>query len=423
LVASEENWEDGCEAVATHEEPGTREFPVRDLAVVDGTRALGRDAARAIPWPVRVAAALSWRLLLIIAAVGVVAWILGQLAPVTVPVGIALLASGLFAPLVERLVRWRVPRGLATMIAIIVGFAVVGGVFTLIISTVLANLPQLQGQLAASLDTINNWLQHGPLRLSQAQLQRLLNDATNTIKGNTSELPTRALSTAAAVGSILTETLLTLFTLIFFLYGGAQVWRFALRIIPGGIRDQVDVAGRRGFASLVAYVRATVAVAVVDASCIGVGIWVVGVPLAAPLAALIFIGAFVPIIGAVIAGVVAVLVALVAKGFLAAVVVVAILVGVMQLEGHVLQPFLLGRAVRLHPLGVVIAIALGVEIAGIIGALLGVPLLAVIKSAIGSLLHDPELEPSRVNPMRPASARPSPDQPHTVDPETPGSKD
>jgi predicted PurR-regulated permease PerM len=147
--------------VATHEEPGTREFPVRDLAVVDGTRALGRDAARAIPWPVRVAAALSWRLLLIIAAVGVVAWILGQLAPVTVPVGIALLASGLFAPLVERLVRWRVPRGLATMIAIIVGFAVVGGVFTLIISTVLANLPQLQGQLAASLDTINNWLQHG----------------------------------------------------------------------------------------------------------------------------------------------------------------------------------------------------------------------------------------------------------------------
>jgi predicted PurR-regulated permease PerM len=280
-----------------------------------------------------VAAALSWRLLLIIAAVGVVAWILGQLAPVTVPVGIALLASGLFAPLVERLVRWRVPRGLATMIAIIVGFAVVGGVFTLIISTVLANLPQLQGQLAASLDTINNWLQHGPLRLSQAQLQRLLNDATNTIKGNTSELPTRALSTAAAVGSILTETLLTLFTLIFFLYGGAQVWRFALRIIPGGIRDQVDVAGRRGFASLVAYVRATVAVAVVDASCIGVGIWVVGVPLAAPLAALIFIGAFVPIIGAVIAGVVAVLVALVAKGFLAAVVVVAILVGVMQPGG------------------------------------------------------------------------------------------
>jgi putative heme transporter len=183
----------------------------------------------------------------------------------------------------------------------------------------------------------------------------------------------------------------------------------------------VDVAGRSGFASLVSYVRATVVVAFLDAACIGIGIFIIGVPLALPLAALIFIGAFVPIIGAVITGAVAVLIALVTKGFVAAVIVLAILVGVMQLEGHVLQPFLLGRVVRLHPLAVVLVIAVGVEVAGIIGALLAVPILAVVKSAIGSLLRDPHLEPARVNALRPASARPLPDQPPPAVPDQPSS--
>lgn len=394
-----------------HEEPRPTERVVGDRAVLDGRIGLVGDASRAVPWPMRVAAALSWRFLLIIAALGVLAWIAGYLSAVTVPVGVALLASALFAPLVDRLVRWRVPKGLATVIAIIVGWVVVGGVLTLVGTTVAASLPELQTQLAASLDSINTWLQHGPLHLSQAQLQRLLNDATNAIKGNTAELPTRALSTAAAVGSVVTEFLLALFTLIFFLYDGALVWRFVLRIVPAEIRDQVDVAGRRGFASLVSYVRATAGVAFVDAFCIGIGIFILGVPLALPLAALIFIGAFIPIIGALVTGAVAVLIALVTKGFVAAVIVLAILIGVMQLEGHVLQPFLLGRVVRLHPLAVVLAIAVGVQVAGIIGALLAVPILAVAKSAIGSLRRDPQLEPGRVNALRPTSARPVPDQP------------
>jgi predicted PurR-regulated permease PerM len=149
----------------------------------------------------------------------------------------------------------------------------------------------------------------------------------------------------------------------------------------------------------------------VDAICIGVGIWLVGVPLAVSLAAVIFIGAFVPIIGAVVAGAVAVLVALVAKGFVAALIVLAILIGVMQLESHVLQPFLLGKAVRLHPLAVVLGIALGLEVAGIIGALVAVPILAVAKSSISSLLHDPGLDPTEVNALRTTSARPVPEQP------------
>lgn len=369
-----------------------------------------RDAASAVPWRIRVAASLSWRFLLIIAAVGVIFWILGHLSEVAIPVGIALLVSALFAPLVDRLVRWKVPRALATVIAIVVGLIVVGGLLTLVITTVIASLPQLQDQLSASLNSINSWLERGPLHLSPDQLQQVVDRTFGALRGNSSELVSRALSTASTIGSMLTQSLLALFTLIFFLYSGSQIWTFLMRAVPNEVRDQVDVAGRRGFASLVSYIRATVAVACVDAVCIGIGIWIVGVPLVVPLAALIFIGAFIPIIGAVVTGAVAVLIALVANGFVAALIVLAIVIAVMQLEGHVLQPFLLGRAVRLHPLAVVLAIAVGVAVAGITGALLAVPILAVIKSAIGSLLRDPELDPTDVNALRPRNARPLPDQ-------------
>jgi predicted PurR-regulated permease PerM len=392
-------------AGVTPSDGGTRRGSATRIA---GTRE--RNAASAVPWRVRVAAALSWRFLLIIAGVGAIGWILGYISQVTIPVGIALLVSALFAPLVNRLVEWKVPRALATLIAIVVGLIVVGGLLTLVITTITASLPQLQDQVSASLNSINTWLQRGPLHLSHDQLQQVLDRTVGALNGNSSELVSRALSTATTIGSTLTQALLALFTLIFFLYSGSQVWSFLLRGIPHEVRDQVDVAGRRGFASLVSYVRATVAVACVDAVCIGVGIWIVGVPLAVPLAALIFIGAFIPIIGAVLAGAVAVLVALVAKGFIAAIIVLAILIAVMQLEGHVLQPFLLGRAVRLHPLAVVLVIAVGVEVSGITGALLAVPILAVLKSMVGSLLRDPDLDPTGVNALRPRSARPLPDQ-------------
>jgi putative heme transporter len=157
------------------------------------------------------------------------------------------------------------------------------------------------------------------------------------------------------------------------------------------------LAGRRGFAALVSYVRATAAVALVDAVGIGIGLAVIGVPLVIPLSALVFLTAFVPIIGAVLAGVVAVLIAMVTNGFVAALLVLAVVIGVNQLESHVLQPFLLGRAVRLHPLAVVFAIAAGLITAGIAGALLAVPLLAILNASIRSLLHEEHPEPEHVD--------------------------
>ncbi|HEX3784406.1 MAG TPA: AI-2E family transporter [Pseudonocardiaceae bacterium] len=364
------------------------------------------DVTSSVPRLLRTSAALSWRFVVIIAAIAVTVWVAGYLSVVVFPVAIALLLSALLAPVVDRLARWHVPRGLATAIALIGGLAVVGGVLTFVINEFSNGLPALETQVNQSIQTISNWLENGPLHLSPKQLQAVLNKFVSSLGANTDALTSGALTTAATVGEVLAGFLLTLFTLIFFLHDGASIWSFLLRAVPSDIRDRVNVAGRRGFSSLVAYVRATAEVAVVDAVGIGVGIAIIGVPLAAPLAALVFLAAFVPIVGAVIAGTVAVLVALVAKGFIPALIVLIIVIAVMQLESHILQPWLLGRAVRLHPLAVVLSIATGLTVGGIAGGLLAVPLLAVLNSGVRSLLHDPSLDPQDVHALMRSEAVP-----------------
>ncbi|MBB5960535.1 putative PurR-regulated permease PerM [Saccharothrix tamanrassetensis] len=361
-----------------------------------------------VPRLLRVSAALSWRFVAIVAALYVVGMVIGYLTTIVIPAGIALLLAALLSPAVAQLVRIGVPRGLATGLVLIGGIAVVGGVLTFVITEFSNGLPELQKQVNASLDTIRVWLHDGPLQLSDLQLQQYLDRVLQTVKDNQAEITSGALTTAATVGELLTGFLLALFTLIFFLHDGDGIWRFLVRAVPTDVRDRADVAGRRGFASLVSYVRATALVAVVDAVGVGIGLWIVGVPLIVPLSALVFLGAFIPIIGAVITGAVAVLVALVAEGPVAALIVLAVLIGVMQLESHVLQPLLLGRAVKLHPLAVVLAITAGLVVGGIAGALLSVPLLAVLNSGIRSLLSDSDkaVEPKEVDVHEPQESGP-----------------
>ncbi|MBB4687284.1 AI-2E family transporter [Amycolatopsis jiangsuensis] len=354
------------------------------------------DVTGLIPRGLRVAAALSWRFIVVIAALWAILWLLGYLSSVVVPVSIALLLSALLAPAVSRLVRWHVPRGLATAIMLIAAIVVLGGLLTFVVTQISSGLPQLQAQLTNSLNQIRDWLIND-LHLRQEQIQDFINQAIGFLQNNQSWITSTALTTASTVGEILTGLVLALFVTIFFLAGGEHIWSFLVRGVPNQVRARVNVAGRRGFASLVSYIRATAAVAVVDAVGIGIGLWAVGVPLVVPLATLVFLGAFIPIIGAVVAGGVAVLIALVTKGLIGAVIVLAIVIGVMQLESHILQPLLLGRAVKLHPLAVVLAIAIGLVAAGIAGALLAVPLLAVLNAGIRSLLHEPELDPATID--------------------------
>ncbi|MCR3747017.1 AI-2E family transporter [Lentzea californiensis] len=369
-----------------------------------------------VPRLLRVSAALSWRFVVVVAALYVVAYVFGFLASIVIPVAIALLLAALLSPGVSKLVEWRVPRGVAVTVMMIIGIGVLGGVLTFVISEFSRGLPELQSQVAASLDTIQTWLKDGPAHLSDQQLQNYVNEIVKTIKENQAEITSGALTTAATLGELLTGLLLALFTLIFFLHDGDGIWRFVTRAVPRDVRQRVDVAGRRGFSSLVSYVRATAVVAIVDAVGVGVGLAIIGVPLVVPLSALVFLGAFIPIIGAVFTGAVAVLIALVTNGPIAALVVLAVLVGVMQLESHVLQPLLLGRAVKLHPLAVVLAIAGGLVTGGIAGALLAVPLLAVLNSGIRSLVSDSDAvqKPEKVDVLNPQDTAPKDDKSERV---------
>jgi predicted PurR-regulated permease PerM len=367
-----------------------------------------RDPASEVPYPLRVAAALSWRLLVVAGALAVLGYLIIRLSNVVIPVAVALLLSALLAPAVAALYRRGVPRGLATAVVLVAGIAVVGGGLTFVVRAFIAGLPDLQDRVGQSITTITGWLVTGPFKLSRSELDSLVAGLGSTLSENRQQITSGALSTVSSVGHFATGALLVLFTLIFFLFDGHRIWHFVMRTLPRQHRERVELAGERGFASLVAYVRAAALVAVVDAVGIGIGLWVLKVPLVIPLAALVFLGAFVPIIGAVLTGVVAVLVALVTKGVLTALGVVAVVMAVQQLEGHVLQPLLMGRAVALHPLAVVLAVAGGVVLAGIIGALLAVPLLAVLNAGIRSLVSEEErgVTPEAVKADSPMAASP-----------------
>lgn len=361
--------------------------------------------AKSVHPGVRIAAEWSWRLIVIFAGLAVLGYVVLRLETVLIPVGLALLASALLIPFVDRMQSWGVPRSAAVVVVLLGALGIVAGIMTFVVEQFIDGLPELTDQFAASVTQIQNWLTSGPFHFSEDQIRQAGDSVVKSVQSNREELTSGALTTAAVVTEIFTGALLTFFTLIFFLYGGDQIWEFVTRIVPRDSRRRIRIAGAAGFGSLIGYVRATVAVAAADAIGIGAGLAILGVPLALPLASLVFIGAFIPIVGAFLTGFLAVLVALVTKGFLTALIVLGIIIGVMQLEAHVMQPLLLGRAVRLHPLAVVLAITAGIVLAGIVGGLLAVPIVAVLNTAIRSLLAD---DPDAVYA-----------QLHVEDPETP----
>jgi predicted PurR-regulated permease PerM len=270
---------------------------------------------------------------------------------------------------------------------------VVGGILTFVVSQFVEGVPALAEQVGHSIEGVGNWLANGPLHVGNEQIQQVRESALEALRNNQEKLTSGALSTAGTLTEIVTGALLMFFTLIFLLHGGRNIFGFVTKIFPESVRPRVRDAGRAGFRSLIGYVRATFLVALVDAVGIGTGLAIMGIPLALPLASLVFLGAFIPLVGAVIAGFLAVIVALIAKGWIFALITLGLIIAVQQLEGHVLQPLVMGRAVSIHPLAVVLAIAAGGVSAGIVGALLAVPAVAFLNSATRVLVaSDPEAE-------------------------------
>ena len=342
---------------------------------------------------VRKAAAWSWRLLVIAGMVAALLWLMWQLRVIVVPVALAVMLTALLLPAVDRLDLRGVPRGLAVALVLLGGLAVFGGIMTFVVSQFISGLPGLVEQVTRSIDNATQWLIEGPLHLSREQIDNAGDTAITALRDNQEKLTTGALSTASTLTEIVSGALLMLFTLIFLLYGGRNIYAYLTKIVPAHTRDRVRDAGRAGFGSLIGYVRATFLVALVDAVGIGAGLAIIGVPLALPLASLVFLGAFIPLVGAVLTGFLAVVVALLAKGFIYALITLGLIIAVQQLEAHVLQPLVMGRAVSIHPLAIVLAIATGAVLAGIVGALLAVPVLAFLNSAIRVLIApDPAVE-------------------------------
>ena len=352
-------------------------------------------ADEAVTPQVRKAAAWAWRLVVLAAAAAVLFWLIQRFVVIVVPLALALILTALFLPAVDWLHRRRVPRSLAVILVFLLGLGALGGLLTFVVTRFIEGLPHLVDQITVSIDSLRDWAANGPLELGQQQINNAVDSAIGTLQQRQAEITSGVMSTASALAKFVTGFFITIFMLIVFLHGGRSIYEFVTRIVPVQVRERVRDAGRSGFTTLTGYVQGTFVVALVDGIGIGIGLLVLGIPLALPLASLVFLGAFVPFVGAMVTGFLAVVIAVLAKGWLYGLFTLGLVLAVQQLEGNVLQPLIMGRAVRLHPLAVLVALTAGGVVAGIIGVLLAVPLLAFLDHAVRSLLDSRETPPAQ----------------------------
>ena len=351
-----------------------------------------------VPLGLRAAAAWTWRMVVVGGGIYLLLRLLAQFKVLVVPVLVALLVVALIKPLADLGVRrFRIRPALAALLSMLVVLLVLAGLFTLVGQQVATGFPDLQRQSTAGLRDLQTTLADSPLHITATQLNDLADQMQQSVSSNSGRLLTGALGVASTAADVGSGLFIALFSTFFFLSTGATIWAFVVALFPRTARPRVEGAAVRAWATLTAYVRATVIVAAVDAIGIGVGAAILGVPLAVPIAVLVFIGAFIPIVGAFLTGVVAVLVALVSQGTVVALLMLAVVIVVQQVEAHVLQPFLLGRAVEVHPLAVILGIGAGVLVAGIVGALFAVPLVAV-GHVVAQYLREQPPEPQQGSP-------------------------
>lgn len=348
----------------------------RDLGeALDGLEPV--DAS--LPRGVRLAGAWSWRLLVIGAVIAVIVFLIVQLRLIVIPVLIAVLLAALLVPFKDFLHRHGWPRWLAIVTALIALVVVVGGLLYLAIWQVSRESHELQTQSVAAFDQFRSWLTTGPLGLSEDQINGAFQSLWTSIQQDSQVFISGALSLGSTVGHVLAGALLTIFSVLFILIDGKSIWGWIVRIFPRNARAAIDGAGQAGWVTLRNFAKVQILVASIDALGIGLGAFFLGLPLVIPISVLVFLGSFIPIVGAVVTGALAVFIALVFKGWVFALIMLGVVLLVQQVEGHVLQPLIMGTAVKVHPLAVVLAVAGGSLLAGIPGALFAVPFVAVLN--------------------------------------------
>ncbi|MFI9205358.1 AI-2E family transporter [Streptomyces sp. NPDC053048] len=344
-----------------------------------------QDPVAAVPWGVRVAAEVSWRLLVLAGTLWVLMRVISAVRLVVLAFVAGLLITALLQPTVALLRRRGVPRGLATAMTFISGFVVMGLVGWFVVWQVTENLDDLSRQVQHGIAELKHWLLTSPFHVTESQINNIADKLNEAIGTNTKDITSAGIEGVQVIIEVLTGILLAMFSTLFLLYDGPRIWQWLLKLVPQAAREGVAGAGPRAWATLTAYVRGTVIVAMIDAIFIGIGLFFLKVPMYVPLAVFIFLFAFVPLVGAVVSGALAVVVALVTRDVFTAMMVLVVVLAVQQIEGHVLQPFILGRAVRVHPLAVVLSVAAGSLVAGIGGAVVAVPLVAVTNTVVGYL--------------------------------------
>ncbi|KAJ1684715.1 hypothetical protein LUZ63_019986 [Rhynchospora breviuscula] len=333
-----------------------------------------------VPRGVELATAWSWRLLVIGAALLALLFLVQYFSVVTYPLIISLLAAALLGPAVRRLDRLGVPHKLSALLVVVLGLGAIALLLVFVVSQILSGVEDLSTQVVDALDQVRTWLRDGPLGISDADLQSALTSLQESVSSTGGRFVGYATEFGTAVGHVVAGAFIVLFATYFFLADGPLIWTWAVRILPRDSRPRVDSSGWVAWRSLTQFVRATVVVAAVDAVGIVIVALILKVPFVVALGVLVFLGAFIPLVGATVSGFVAVLVALIAQGPIVALLMLGGVILVQQVEAHILQPFVMGRLVSVHPLGVIVAIGLGVLLAGVAGALVAVPFAAALNA-------------------------------------------
>lgn len=345
-----------------------------------------------VPYAFRAAAEWSWRMLVIVAAVALLGWVFWQLRLVVFPIAVAVLLAALLQPGVSWLRNkgWR--RGAAAATVFIAFLIVLSGSLTLVGGAVSGQFGEVVERAGEGLVELEEWFNGPPFYLSEEQIEVWVDRILEAVGQNEAALTEGAVSTAGAAIEFLTGMVLSFVALVLFLYDGDGIWAWTVRLFPRRARSRADGAGREAWLTLTSYIRAQTVVALFDGVFITILLLILGVPLALPLGVLVFFGAYVPLVGAIVSGALAVLVALVANGLVTALLVLAGIIAVQQIESNVFAPLVLGRMARIHPLAVILAITVGVLVAGILGGIVAVPIVAMANS-VGKYLASAQPQP------------------------------
>jgi predicted PurR-regulated permease PerM len=342
------------------------------------------------PHWLRTAAGWSWRLIVLVAGIALVFWAVTQVLIVFVAVFLALVFTAVLNPLTDLYDRI-MPRPLATAAAILSGVLVIGGLLTYVVVSVAGQWERLAGEFNTGIDQIVDLIENNslPVDVEVDTRDQWIDDAAGWIQENAQTLVSRAAESAGSIVEGVAVLVLALFCTVFFLASGASMWRWFMSQVPVRTRDEWHAAAGVGWYTFSGYTRGIVLVAITNGILAGIFLSILGVPLAAPLAVLVFIGTFIPLIGAPLAMIIAAVVALAADGLLTALIVTVGIAGIGQLEGHVLQPLIMGKQVSLHPVVVALGVTCGTVVGGILGAIIAVPLIAVTWAVFDTLRTSP----------------------------------